>query len=285
MKAAPPDNPVSDRTLEIIARPGASLEGFGRQLSFYFRALAWTPRTIRRYGREIFRLLTEVSFGTGALAVIGGTLGVMIGMTLFTGLIVGLQGYSALNQLGTAALTGFISAYFNTREVAPLSAGLALSATVGCGFTAQLGAMRISDEIDALEVMGVPSMPYLVTTRVIAGVTAVIPLYAVGLLSSYLASRQITIWLYGQSAGTYDHYFTLFLPPEDVLWSFLKVIIFSVLVILSHCYYGYTASGGPAGVGVAVGRAVRTAIVLISVLDFFLSLAIWGASTTVRISG
>ncbi|RSN30881.1 ABC transporter permease [Amycolatopsis sp. WAC 01416] len=276
---------VSDRTLEIIARPGAMLEGFGGQLSFYFRALAWTPRTIRRYGREIFRLLTEVSFGTGALAVIGGTLGVMIGMTLFTGLIVGMQGYSALNQLGTAALTGFISAYFNTREVAPLSAGLALSATVGCGFTAQLGAMKISEEIDALEVMGVPSLPYLVTTRVIAGVTAVIPLYAVGLLSSYLASRQITIWLYGQSAGTYDHYFTLFLPPEDVLWSFLKVIIFSVLVILSHCYYGYTATGGPAGVGVAVGRAVRTSIVLISVLDFFLSLAIWGATTTVRISG
>ncbi|KZB84531.1 MlaE family ABC transporter permease [Amycolatopsis regifaucium] len=276
---------VSDRTLEIIARPGAMLEGFGGQLSFYFRALAWTPRTIRRYRREVFRLLTEVSFGTGALAVIGGTLGVMIGMTLFTGLIVGMQGYSALNQLGTAALTGFISAYFNTREVAPLSAGLALSATVGCGFTAQLGAMKISEEIDALEVMGVPSLPYLVTTRVIAGVTAVIPLYAVGLLSSYLASRQITIWLYGQSAGTYDHYFTLFLPPEDVLWSFLKVIVFSVLIILSHCYYGYTAGGGPAGVGIAVGRAVRTSIVLISVLDFFLSLAIWGATTTVRISG
>ncbi|MGC7100525.1 MlaE family ABC transporter permease [Amycolatopsis lurida] len=276
---------VPDRTLEMIARPGAFLEGFGAQLSFYARAIAWMPRTLRRYSRETLRLLTEVSFGTGALAVIGGTLGVMIGMTLFTGLIVGLQGYSALNQLGTAALTGFISAYFNTREVAPLSAGLALSATVGCGFTAQLGAMRISEEIDALEVMGVPSLPYLVTTRVLAGVTAVIPLYAVGLLSSYLASRQITIWFYGQSAGTYDHYFALFLPPEDVLWSFLKVIVFSVLVILSHCYYGYTARGGPAGVGIAVGRAVRTSIVLISVLDFFLSLAIWGTNTTVRISG
>ncbi|MEV4142223.1 ABC transporter permease [Amycolatopsis sp. NPDC049691] len=275
----------SDRTLEYIARPGQSLEGLGKQLAFAAKALAWSPRTIRRYSRETLRLLTEVCFGTGGLAVIGGTLGVMIGMTLFTGLIVGLQGYSALNQLGTAALTGFISAYFNTREVAPLSAGLALSATVGCGFTAQLGAMRISEEIDALEVMGVPSMPYLVTTRVLAGVAAVIPLYAVGLLSSYLASRQITIWLYGQSAGTYDHYFTLFLPPGDVLWSFGKVIVFSVLVILSHCYYGFHASGGPAGVGVAVGRAVRTSIVLISVLDFFLSLAIWGANTTVRISG
>jgi phospholipid/cholesterol/gamma-HCH transport system permease protein len=286
MTAEPIERPADqDRTLEYLARPGQSLEGLGQLLSFAAQALAWSPRTIRRYSRETLRLLTEVCFGTGGLAVIGGTLGVMIGMTLFTGLIVGLQGYSALNQLGTAALTGFISAYFNTREVAPLSAGLALSATVGCGFTAQLGAMRISEEIDALEVMAVPSMPYLVTTRVLAGVAAVIPLYAVGLLSSYLASRQITIWLYGQSAGTYDHYFTLFLPPGDVLWSFGKVIVFSVLVILSHCYYGYTASGGPAGVGVAVGRAVRTSIVLISVLDFFLSLAIWGANTTVRISG
>ncbi|GLY66338.1 MlaE family ABC transporter permease [Amycolatopsis taiwanensis] len=276
---------VSDRALEYIARPGQVLEGFGVQLSFYIRALMWSPRTIRRYSRETLRLLTEVCFGTGGLAVIGGTLGVMIGMTMFTGLIVGLQGYASLNQLGTAALTGFISAYFNTREVAPLAAGLALSATVGCGFTAQLGAMRISEEVDALEVMGIPSVPYLVTTRVLAGVAAVIPLYAVGLLSSYLASRQITVWVYGQSTGTYDHYFALFLPPEDVLWSFLKVMIFSALVILSHCYYGYTATGGPAGVGVAVGRAVRTSIVLISVLDFFLSLAIWGATTTVRISG
>ncbi|MQA63060.1 MAG: ABC transporter permease [Actinophytocola sp.] len=276
---------LGDRTLEIIARPGASLEGFGEQLSFYFRALAWAPQTIRKYSKELLRILTEVCFGTGALAIIGGTLGVMIGMTLFTGMIVGLQGYASLNQLGTAALTGFISAYFNTREVAPLSAGLALSATVGCGFTAQLGAMRISDEIDAIEVMGVPSLPFLVTTRVLAGVAAVIPLYAIGLLSSYVASRQITVWVYGQSAGTYDHYFTMFLPPEDVLWSFLKVMMFALVVIMTHCYFGYTARGGPAGVGLAVGRAVRTSIVLIAVLDFFLSLAIWGSTTTVRIAG
>jgi phospholipid/cholesterol/gamma-HCH transport system permease protein len=100
-----------------------------------------------------------------------------------------------------------------------------------------------------------------------------------------MASRAVTVYFYGQSAGTYDHYFHLFLPPEDVLWSFLKVVVFSIVVILTHCYYGYTASGGPAGVGVAVGRAVRAAIVMLSILDFFLSLAIWGSSTTVRISG
>ncbi|RRO17677.1 ABC transporter permease [Saccharopolyspora rhizosphaerae] len=273
------------RIAKVAARPGDVLANLGWQLSFYGRALALVPVTLAKYPKETLRLLTEVVFGSGALAIIGGTLGVMIGMTMATGAVVGLQGYSSLNQLGTAALTGFIAAYFDTREVAPLAAGLALSATVGCGFTAQLGAMRISDEIDALEVMGVRSVPYLVTSRVLAGVAAVIPLYVVGLLGSYLASRQITVWVYGQSPGTYDHYFHLFLPPEDVLWSFGKVMVFSIAVILTHCYYGYTASGGPAGVGVAVGRAVRTSIVLVTVLDFFCSLAIWGSTTTVRIAG
>src|SRR5881227_1692663 len=238
---------LSGRAVGRTTRPGNALARLGESLSFYFRALAYVPLTLSRYFREIVRLLAEVSFGSGALAVIGGTIGVMVGLCVFTGTVVGLQGYASLNQIGTSAFAGFVSAYFNTREIAPLVAGLALSATVGSGFTAQLGAMRISEEIDALEVMGVPSLPYLVTTRVLAGVAAVIPLYAVGLLSSYLASRQITIWLYGQSAGTYDHYFLLFLPPGDVLWSFGKVLVFSILVILVHCYHGYHATGGPAG--------------------------------------
>lgn len=273
------------RAKKVVSAPAGVLDDLGQQLSFYVRALIWTPRTLRRYRKEVVRLLAEVSFGSGALAVIGGTVGVIAALSVFTGVVVGLQGFAALNQIGAAVFTGFISAYFNTREIAPLVAGLALSATVGCGFTAQLGAMRISEEVDALEVMAVPSMPFLVSTRIIAGFVAVIPLYVVGLLASYLASRLVTTLFYGQSSGSYDHYFNLFLPPVDVLWSFGKVLVFAIVVILTHCYYGYFASGGPAGVGVAVGRAVRTAIVAISVLDFFLSLAIWGTTTTVRIAG
>jgi phospholipid/cholesterol/gamma-HCH transport system permease protein len=274
-----------EKAQQVYKRPVAFLDDLGGQLGFYIKSLAWTPRTVRRYKKEIFRLLAEVSFGSGALAVIGGTVGVIAFLSFFTGTEVGLQGYAALNQIGSSAFTGFISAYFNTREIAPLVAGLALSATVGCGFTAQLGAMRISEEIDALEVMGLPSLPYLVTTRMIAGFIAVIPLYIIGLLSSYLATRTIATGYFSQSAGTYDYYFHLFLPPEDVMWSFVKVMVFSVIIVLIHCYYGYTASGGPAGVGLAVGRAVRTAIVAINIVDFFLSLAIWGATTTVRIAG
>ncbi|WP_067487316.1 MlaE family ABC transporter permease [Actinomadura hibisca] len=283
MSAAP--GKTGKAVSRVVNAPLQRLDDFGHQLSFYVRAFAWTLRVLRRYRTEVLRLLAEVSLGTGGLAVIGGSVVIVGFMTFFTGSQVGLQGYNSLNQIGTAAFTGFVASYFNTREIAPLVSALALSATVGCGFTAQLGAMRISDEIDALEVMAVPSMPFLVTTRMLAGMIAVIPLYIVGLLASYGATRLVvTVW-YGQSTGTYDHYFHLFLPPNDILWSFGKVIVFSLLVMLIHCYYGYHASGGPAGVGVAVGRAVRTSIVVINVADLFLGMAIWGATTTVRIAG
>ena len=270
---------------QVYVRPLQALDRLGEELAFYIRALIATPRSITRYPKEILRLLAEVTLGSGALAVIGGTVGVITAMAFFTGTEVGLQGYASLNQIGTAAFSGFVSAYFNTREISPLIAGIALAATVGCGFTAQLGAMRISEEVDALEVMAIPSMPFLVTTRIVAGLIAIMPLYVVGLLSSYFSTRLVVTKFYGQSAGTYDHYFNQFLPPGDVLWSFGKVLIFAIVVILIHCYHGYTASGGPAGVGVAVGRAVRTSIVAINVIDLFLSMAIWGSTTTVRLAG
>ena len=270
---------------DLYKRPVAALDDAGTQMLFYIRVLKAVPFTIKNYSKEIYRLLAEVTLGSGSLAVIGGTIGVVVSMCFFTGTEVGIQGYAALDQLGTAALTGFVSAYFNTREISPIVAGIALAATVGCGFTAQLGAMRISEEVDALEVMAVPSMQYLVTTRVLAGLVAIVPLYIVGLLSSYFATRVTITQLQGQSSGTYDHYFNTFLPPGDVLWSFGKVLIFAVVVILIHCYYGYYATGGPAGVGVAVGRAVRTSIVAVNVVDLLASMAIWGTTVTVRLAG
>ncbi|AWH92748.1 ABC transporter permease [Dietzia lutea] len=277
--------PTRARLRAMVRGPISSFDSLGDQLAFHLRAIRWIPQTIVHYRKEVLRLIAEVTFGVGVLAVLGGTIGVIVMMSGFTGVVVGLQGYAALDQIGSSVLTGFLSAYVNTREVAPLVASLALSATVGCGFTAQLGAMRISEEIDALEVMAIPSVPYLVTTRIIAGFIAVIPLYVVGLLSSYLATRGVNTMVQGQSTGSFDHYFHLFLPPEDVIYSFIKVIIFAFVLVMIHCYYGFTATGGPAGVGVAVGRAVRTTIVVVAILNFFVGLALWGTTTTVRVAG
>ncbi|GAA4116216.1 ABC transporter permease [Nocardioides fonticola] len=264
------------------------LEGLGQlgdQVAFFARSLAGTPRALTHYRREVLRLLAEVSLGRGALVLVAGTLGIIIFEVVAVGSVVGLVGYQGLRQVGIEPYVGFLSAYFNTREVAPLVAANALVATVGAGFTAQLGAMRISEEIDAVEVMAIPSIPFLVSTRIVAAFGAIVPLYLVGLIGTYAATQAVSIHYYGLTGGTYDHYFTLFLPPIDILYSFGKVLVFSVILTLVCCYYGFTASGGPAGVGVAVGRAVRMATVLIVVSDFFLSLALWGSTTTVRIAG
>ena len=269
----------------LVRGPLDRLSGVGSSLRFHLTALIRIPAAVRDHRKDIVALLSEVSFGSGALAVIGGTIGVMVGLTLFVGSVVGMQGFAALDQIGASALSGFTSAYFNTREIAPLVAALALSATVGSGFTAQLGAMRINEEIDAVDVMGVSSITYLVSARVLAGFVAIIPLYVIGLLTSYAGSRLVTVHLYGQSAGTYDHYFHLFLPPVDILLSFAKIMVFSVMVILIHCRLGFQATGGPAGVGVAVGTAVRRSIVSVALLDLVLSMALWGATTTVRVAG
>ncbi|MCW2786539.1 MAG: transporter permease [Marmoricola sp.] len=270
---------------DLLRRPRDAAEEMGRQLDFYVASARWAPRAFARYRQEIWSVLADMSFGKGGLAIVGGTVGVMVALAYAVGTEVGLQGYASLDQIGVANFAAFLSAYFNTREAAPLICGVALAATVGCGFTAELGAMRVNEEVDALEVMAIPPIPFLVTTRMIAGFIAVIPLYAVGLFASFLASRLIITGYFGQSVGTYDHYFFQYLAPQDVLWSFGKVLVFAVLIILVHCYYGFHASGGPAGVGVAVGRAIRLSIVLINLVDFFFSFAVWGSTTTVRITG
>jgi len=138
---------------------------------------------------------------------------------------------------------------------------------------------------DALEVMAVRPIPYLVASRMVAAMIAVMPLYLISLFSSYIATRFMVVSYLGLSGGTYTHYFTLFLPATDVIYSLAKALIFAILVVLIHCYYGYYATGGPAGVGVAVGRAIRTSIVVINIVNLVLSAIFWGAGETVRIAG
>jgi phospholipid/cholesterol/gamma-HCH transport system permease protein len=145
--------------------------------------------------------------------------------------------------------------------------------------------MRISEEIDALEVMAIRPVPYLVSTRLVASLVVVVPLYLLGLVGTYVATDVMVTTFYGQSAGTYEHYFRSFVSVTDVVYSATKVVVLTTLVTLVHCYYGYTASGGPEGVGKATGRAIRTSIVLITVVDIALTLALWGPDQSVQISG
>jgi phospholipid/cholesterol/gamma-HCH transport system permease protein len=239
----------------------------GEQTEFYGSTIKAIGHAVVYYRIELIRLIAQMGLGAGALAVIGGTVVIVGFLTLTTGALVAVQGYNQFAQVGTEALTGFASAYFNVRLIAPLTAGIGLAATIGAGATAQLGAMRINEEIDALEVI------------------VVVPLYCVAVLSSFFAARFGTTAIYGQSTGVYDHYFTTFLNPTDLIWSFLLAVSMAVVIMLVHTYYGYTAAGGPAGVGEAVGRAVRASLVSSAVVVLFVSLAVYGQTGNFNLSG
>lgn len=267
---------------------GDLLEDVGKQLRFYAQVLYEIVSQIilrLRFRSVIFNLVSDVTIGAGALIVGGGMIFVIFSMSFFTGTEVGLQGFKGLEQIGAENFTGLVGAFANTREVTPLIAGVAFAAQVGAGFTAELGAMRISEEIDALEVMSVPSKAYLVATRVVAALLAIIPLYLISLFASFFATKMVSIYFFGMSEGSYDYYFRLYLPVEDVVFSLLKACLFATVVALIHCYYGYYATGGPAGVGVAVGRAIRLSIVSVVVLNLVLSLVFWGGGNTVSLTG
>jgi phospholipid/cholesterol/gamma-HCH transport system permease protein len=267
---------------------GDIFEDIGLQLVFYAQVFYEIVTQIimrRKYRNVIFNLVSDITIGAGALIVGGGMIFVIFSMSFFTGTEVGLQGFKGLEQIGAEAFTGLIGSFANTREVTPLIAGVAFAAQVGAGFTAELGAMRISEEIDALEVMSVPSKAYLVATRVVAALIAIVPLYLISLFASFFATKIVSTKFFGLSDGVYEYYFRLYLPPIDILYSVVKAGVFAVVVALIHCYYGYHASGGPAGVGVAVGRAIRLSIVSVVVLNLILSLIFWGGGNTVSLTG
>ena len=272
----------------VVTGLGNGLEEVGRQLSFHASVMGeilfnWKIKW--KYRSVVFNLVSDITIGAGALIVGGGMVFVIFSMSFFTGTEVGLQGFKGLQQIGAESFTGLVGSFANTREVTPLIAGVAFAAQVGAGFTAELGAMRISDEIDALEVMSVPSRPYLVATRVTAAVIAIIPLYLISLFASFFATKLVSTKFFGLSPGIYDYYFRLYLPVQDVIFSLIKAVLFAVVVALIHCYYGYNASGGPAGVGVAVGRAIRLSIVAVVLLNLVLSLIFWGGGNTVSLTG
>ena len=270
---------------ETLNKAVGTTRRLGEQTAFYGQALASTADAIRRYPGEVLRLIAVMGMGTGALAVIGGTVVIVGFLTLSTGALIAVQGYNTLSNVGIEALTGFLGAFLNVRFIAPATAGVALAATIGAGATAQLGAMRINEEIDALEVIGIRTIAYLASARVIAGVIVVIPLYCVAVLMSFLAARVGTTFIYGQSTGVYDHYFRTFLDPVDLIWSFLQAVAMALVIMLVHTYYGFTASGGPAGVGEAVGRAVRTSLIVASLVTVMISLAVYGQSGNFNLSG
>ncbi|MBB5915011.1 phospholipid/cholesterol/gamma-HCH transport system permease protein [Nocardia transvalensis] len=263
----------------------ARVEGIGFVLAFIWQVLSSIPLTLKRYRDETLRLISDMTWGRGSVIVGGGTVPMMIVLGLVMGASVAVESFTILNMLGMGPVSGIVSAYATTRELAPIVAAIGFAAQAGCRMTAEIGSMRISEEIDAIEALGLRSVPFVVTTRVISGAISIVPTFLIGLILSYLACRGLITLVHGQSAGVYDHYFFQFVSGFDVIAAVIKVAIFATVVILIHSYYGFFATGGPEGVGIASGRAVRASSVAIVAIDMVLTLALWGFNATISFTG
>jgi phospholipid/cholesterol/gamma-HCH transport system permease protein len=285
MTAAPYRPPLLAPWLRLVSKASAPIVRLGHLLVFFVRAVAAVPIALRQYRSEFVRLLSDIAWGNGSLVVGGGTAGVAIVLGITVGALVGIEGYNFLDLLGLGPATGIISSLVNTRELAPIAASLAFATQAGCRFTAQLGSMRIAEEIDALDSLAVRPIPYLVTTRLLASVIAVIPLYGACLAVSYLTTQLVVYLISGGSTGSYLHYFTLMLAGRDIVFSVIKTVIFVWISSTVQCYYGFYASGGPEGVGVAAGHAMRASITAVIVVNMLLTMALWSIDSGARFGG
>lgn len=256
----------------------------GHLVEFFGRVLVSLPTMWLRCRHEMLRHLADITWGNGSIVVGGGTLNVAATLGITAGALVAVEGFNALNLLGLGPATGLVSSFATTRELAPIMIAMAFIAQAGCRFTAQLGAMRINDEIDALDVLSINPVQYLVCTRVAASVVAVIPLFLVALALCYLSCQIVSV-LAGQSTGSYLHYFSMFLSPRDVIYATAKSVVFVFISSTVQSYHGFFANGGPAGVGVAAGRAMRASVTIVMIFNMLLTMALWGVVSGARFGG
>jgi phospholipid/cholesterol/gamma-HCH transport system permease protein len=260
-------------------------ETVGQWVLFVAQVVYLLPLTVRKYRRETIQRMISLAWGRGSLVVDGGVISVLVILGLAIGGMVAIEAFSTLNLLGFGALSGIIGGIGDVREMAPLCAGIAFAAQCGCRMTAEIGSMRINEEIDAIEAIGLQPVPFVVGTRLVGGMLCVIPGFLLTLLTSFSVADVMVTKLYTQPEGTYKHYFIEFMSFQDLTYSTVKAIFFCAAVTIIHCYYGYFASGGPVGVGLAAGRAVRASLVAIMVLDFTLTVALWGLKPTFVFKG
>jgi len=265
-----------DSWLKLVRPIQELFRTVGQWLVFIAQVFAMLPLTIRQYRRQTLQIMSSLAWGRGSLIVDGGVISVLIILGVAIGASVAIEAFATLNLLGFGALSGIVGGLANVREMAPLVAGIAFATQAGCRMTAEIGSMRIAEEIDAVEAMGLRPIPFVVGTRVVGGMLCVISGYTLTLLTSMFISNAMIRVVYAQPGGTYDHYFVQFLSPTDIAYSTIKATVYCLAVTIIHCYYGYFASGGPVGVGQASGRAVRASLVAIMVLDFTLTVALWG---------
>jgi len=261
-----------------LAAPREWFDSFGEMARFGSRVagLVYSGRVLKFFGESLRQ---------AGILILGSAL-IIWAFVFILGLQCGLQGAYFFRAQGVPAYAGLFAAWCDLREALPYAFGYILSAKVGTGIVAELGAMRISDEIDALEVMGIQPVTFLAATRLLAAWLAFPFIYLVGIGVMYFASYFSVVQQVGDvSSGGYLLIFWMFQNPLDLIFSLTKGMVMATVIVLVGCYYGYTASGGPVGVGTATAQSMAVNIVFVHIIGMLGTVVFWGANPRAPIGG
>jgi phospholipid/cholesterol/gamma-HCH transport system permease protein len=261
-----------------LSVPKDWIASFGEIVKFCSRIVAdvFSLRVLRFFGETLRQ---------AGILILSSTI-VIWGLIFIIGLQCGIEGAYFNRSVGSPAYAGVFAAWCDLRELVPYGFGYMMSAKVGTGIVAELGSMRISDEIDALEVMGVPSMLYLCATRLLAAWFVLPFAYLTGIGAGFLASYLAVVQQIGEvSSGGYQLIFWMFQNPPDLLFSLIKAMAMATVIVVVGCYYGYNASGGPVGVGTATAKSMVVNIVMVHIIGMLGTQLFWGANPRAPIGG
>jgi len=240
------------------------IDAVGGHILMTVQALAWLPRPPYRVANY---LEACVYIGFGSLPIV-----LLVG--LFTGAVTALQSVTAFRDFGIESFSGGTTALALSWELAPVLTSLMLAGRVGAGIATELGTMRITEQIDALESMAIDPMQFLVLPRIVSAVLVapilVLTFFIVGMGGAYL----VAVIDMGVHHGQFIFYIKEFLQPLHVIHGLIKAAIFGYTVVLIGCYQGFHAKGGGRGVGIGTTRAVVAGSVCVLVLDFFVTQAL-----------
>jgi phospholipid/cholesterol/gamma-HCH transport system permease protein len=263
---------------DLIGIPRGWVEAFGETVKFCSKVVGEVLRL------RVFKFFGEALRQAGIL-IVGSTI-VIFGLVFVAGLTCGLEGGYFNNQNGVPAYAGVFAAWCDLRAITPLTFGYMLAAKVGTGIVAELGSMRISDEIDALEVMGIPGITFLGATRLLAAWMVLPFMYLASIGAGFFASYLVSVQELGYvSSGGYFVIFWEFQNPPDVLFSVIMAMAMATMIILVGCYYGYNASGGPVGVGTATAKSMVLNLIGIHLIGMLATQIFWGANPRAPIGG
>jgi len=261
-----------------LAIPRDWIASFGEIVKFCTRVVGEV------FGLRVFRFFGEALRQAGLL-ILSSTL-VIWGLIFIIGLQCGIEGAYFNRAVGSPAYAGVFAAWCDLRELVPYAFGYMMAAKVGTGIVAEIGSMRISDEVDALEVMGISSITFLCATRLLAAWLVLPFMYLAGIGAGFFASYLAVVQQIGEvSSGGFFLIFWMFQNPPDLLFSLIKAMVMATVIVLVGCYYGYTASGGPVGVGTATAKSMVLNIVLVHLIGMLGTQIFWGANPRAPIGG